>query len=97
MPATCRSLRQFALVWAQWANERAAPYTNGSAEADWVTADPAIRGYVAYASRQFDLYAKLAMDALQLFADAVGVAAWEEIWLAPHEKDLVPVPTMPSD
>ncbi|KAG9042435.1 hypothetical protein FS837_010883 [Tulasnella sp. UAMH 9824] len=92
MPATCRSLRHFALVWAQRANEVAATATNGTPKVDWANADPATRGYVAYASRKFDLYAKLTTDALKSFVDVVGSSAWEKIWSAPHEEDLTPIP-----
>ncbi|KAG8919003.1 hypothetical protein FRC00_011858 [Tulasnella sp. 408] len=96
MPATCRSLRHFARAWAQRANEVAAAATNGIPEVDWANADPATRGYVSYASRKFDLYAKLATEALKSFADAVGSSAWEKIWLAPFEEDLTPV-SKPSE
>ncbi|KAG8925800.1 hypothetical protein FRC01_009690 [Tulasnella sp. 417] len=90
MPATCRSLRHSALVWAQRANERGAKYAAEVQGVDWVAADPSVRGYIAYASRKFDLYARLTTDALRSFADVVGSDDWEDIWLSPREKDLVP-------
>lgn len=92
MPATCRSLRHFARVWAQRANEVVAAATGEVPKVDWANADPATRGYVAYASRKFDLYAKLTTDSLKSFADTVGSSAWKKIWMAPCEEDLTPLP-----
>ncbi|KIO26166.1 hypothetical protein M407DRAFT_24500 [Tulasnella calospora MUT 4182] len=89
MVATCRSLRNSTLVWSQRADERVSG-SAGISEADWFSTGPEVRGYVAYASRQYDLYARLTTDVMQACSDAVGEVAWKDIWLSPHEKDLMP-------
>ncbi|KAG8939676.1 hypothetical protein FRC04_006083 [Tulasnella sp. 424] len=92
MPATCRSFRNSALVWARRADSRVTEAVEdsgeGSTDANWAALSPAIRGYVAYASRQFDLYATLTTEAMGAFSKVVGSTAWEDIWLAPQAKDL---------
>ncbi|KAG8899214.1 hypothetical protein FRC01_010620 [Tulasnella sp. 417] len=89
MPATCRSFRHSALVWAQRANSRSPTTTDGQlVDGDgWFATEPSIRGYIAYASRQFDLYARLTSDAMREFSDVVGKKAWQEIWLSPREQN----------
>lgn len=92
MPATCRSFRNSALVWARRADNRVTEAVEdsgeGSTHANWAALSPAIRGYVAYASRQCDLYATLTTEAMGTFSKVVGSTAWEDIWLAPQAKDL---------
>lgn len=92
MPATCRSFKNSALVWARRGDDRIASSVGDRGavitDRDWSTVSPEVRGYVAYASRQFDLYATLATEAMEVFSEAVGMSAWKDIWLAPQAKDL---------
>lgn len=49
----------------------------------WEKQPQKVRGYIAYASRQFDLYAWLAGSAYAEFEAAVGEKNWADIWSAP--------------
>ncbi|KAG8923187.1 hypothetical protein FRC01_013102, partial [Tulasnella sp. 417] len=74
MAATCRSFRASALLWSRRAdscNLTSEGVHNGSSmsETDWAETSPEIRGYMAYASRHFDLYANLATNAIAEFLD----------------------------
>ncbi|KAG9041631.1 hypothetical protein FS837_011950 [Tulasnella sp. UAMH 9824] len=96
MAATSRYFRNAASVWASRANDRASSYveheTRKAADKNCLITSFEVRGYIAYASRQFDLYARLATDSLQAFSQAVGPSAWEDIWHSPQDHDLVPEP-----
>lgn len=93
MAATSRYFRHTALVWAQRSNDRSSALEGHKAGAvadeGGLSYSSDIRGYIAYASRQFDLYARLATESLRAFEDAVGASAWKNICLAPQDRDLV--------
>lgn len=94
MAATSRYFRNATSIWASRANDRAQVKREALKGADnnWLTTSPEVRGYVAYASRQFDLYARLATDSLQEFSQAMGSSAWEDAWHSPQDNDLVREP-----
>ncbi|KIO18474.1 hypothetical protein M407DRAFT_31873 [Tulasnella calospora MUT 4182] len=93
MAATCRSFRASAQLWARRAglNSTGEGTENGdsTSKTGWEEASPETRGYMAYASRQFDLYANLTENAITEFVDVVGSESWWDIWSSPAEGHLV--------
>lgn len=81
MAATCRSFQQTAMRWAVRASEALTVPVEDDLE--WASQPQEVRGYVAYASRQFHLYTDLADSAYIAFHTATGERVWNEIWNAP--------------
>ncbi|KIO20783.1 hypothetical protein M407DRAFT_29579 [Tulasnella calospora MUT 4182] len=82
MAATCRAFQHKAMIWSERASQAFEASRAGGLS--WETESQEMRGRVAYASRQFDLYIWLADSAYAEFQTAVGEENWAEIWNAPR-------------
>lgn len=82
MAATCRSFQHKAMVWSERASQAFKDSGNGSSP--WEMQPQELRGCLAYASRQFDLYTWLADSSYEEFQAAVGQENWTEIWKGPN-------------
>ncbi|KIO16334.1 hypothetical protein M407DRAFT_34010, partial [Tulasnella calospora MUT 4182] len=81
MAATCRAFQHRAMLWSERASQ--ALKASKAPGLPWEAQPDNVRGYLAYASRQFDLYSWLADSAYAGFEGAVGEKNWAEIWNAP--------------
>ncbi|KAG8929550.1 hypothetical protein FRC01_004157 [Tulasnella sp. 417] len=85
MAATCRSFQHRAMVWSERASQAFEASKND--DIPWEAQPSKVRGYIAYASRQFDLYTWLADSAYATFETTVGQRNWAEIWRAPSAQN----------
>ncbi|KAG9042715.1 hypothetical protein FS837_010478 [Tulasnella sp. UAMH 9824] len=81
MAATCRAFQHRAMLWSQRASYALKTYSTQGLP--WEEQPQKVRGYIAYTSRQFDLYTWLAGSAYTEFEATVGEKNWADIWTAP--------------
>lgn len=74
------------MIWSERASQ--ALKDSGDASLSWEAQSQELRGRLAYASRQFDLYTWLADSTYAEFQAAVGDDNWAEIWNAPRTLQL---------
>ncbi|KIO27202.1 hypothetical protein M407DRAFT_23506 [Tulasnella calospora MUT 4182] len=82
MAATCRSFQHRAMLWSERASHALKASKNQGLA--WQAQPDEVRGSIAYALRQFDLYTWLADSAYAGFEAAIGEENWADIWSAPR-------------